>query len=126
MSQWFRSREPTHWSQAIFRGSLWSEGRIRWPAKGPEALRDALELQAGDHVGIMGVVIGLVLLGIIDRKARGQDDRAHLQLQLFRSQLVGHGPGLAGLGALHAFGADAAVDAAGRFFHGLLLLDSPG
>ena len=33
------SREPTHWSQAIFFGSVWSEGRTRCPMVGPEALK---------------------------------------------------------------------------------------
>ena len=30
-------REPTHWIQAIFLGSVWFEGRTRWPMKGPPA-----------------------------------------------------------------------------------------
>ena len=38
-SQWWMSLDPMHWSHAIFRGSLWSEGRTRWPWNGPVALR---------------------------------------------------------------------------------------
>ena len=101
-------------------GLLVVRGPDQVAGKGPGGAQDALELQAGHHVGIGGVVVGLVLLGIIDLKARRQDDRAHVQLQLFRSQLVGHRLGLAGLGALHALGANPAVDAAGRFLDGLL------
>jgi hypothetical protein len=39
LSQAFWEREPTHCSQAIFLGSAWSDGRARWPRKGPEAER---------------------------------------------------------------------------------------
>jgi hypothetical protein len=99
-------------------GLLVVRGPHQVAGKGPGGAQDALELQAGHHVGIRGIVVGIVLLGIKDRKARRQDDRAHLQLQLFRSQLVGHRQGLAGLGALHTLGANPAVDAAGRFFDG--------
>ncbi len=71
-------------------------------------------------------MIGRIFAGIVDRKARGQHHRAHVQLQFLGAQVVGHGLGLAGDGALHAFGADPAVDAAGRLGHGLLLRRSPG
>ena len=53
--------------------------------EGTGGAQDALKLQAGDHVGIGGVMVGLVLLGIIGREARRQDDRAHLQFQFFRA-----------------------------------------
>ena len=101
-------------------GLLVVRGPHQVAGKGSGGGENPLKLHAGHHVGEMGVMIGPVLLGIEGRKARRQDDRAHLQLQLFRSQLVGHRLGLAGRGALHALGADAAIDAAGRFFHGLL------
>ena len=63
-----------------------------------------------------------IFLGIVDRKARGQDHGAHVQFEGLRTHVVGHGLGLAGDGALHTFGADPAVDAAGRLGHRLILL----
>ena len=79
-----------------------------------------LKLQGGDHVGQFGVMVGRIFLGVIDRKARGQHHGAHLQVAGGGAQVVGHGLGLAGDGALHTFGADPAVDAAGRFSHRFL------
>ncbi len=82
---YFTSREPTHWSQAIFLGSLWSEGLHQVAAEGPGGGENPLELQGGDHVGITGVMVGLALAGIEGLEARGQDHGPDLAPLWFRA-----------------------------------------
>ena len=61
---YFTSREPTHWSQAIFLGSAWSEGLTRWPPKGPEAERIRSNSREVTTLGKRGVMVGLALDGL--------------------------------------------------------------
>jgi hypothetical protein len=60
LSQLFRSREPTHCSQAIF-----SVRGVRGPHQvalvGARGREDALELQTGDHVGVTSIAVGFVI-----------------------------------------------------------------
>ena len=115
------SREPTHWSQAIFLRLLVVRRPHQVAAERSGGREDALELQRGDHVGIIGVVIRLVFAGIEGLEARRQDDRPDLDLFGLGFLVVVDGPGLAGGHALHALGADAAVEAALRLPLGLFL-----
>ena len=100
-------------------GLLVVRGPDQVAGKRPGGAQDALELQAGHHVGIMGVMIGPILLGIKGLEARGHDDRAHVQLQGFGTLAMGNRPGLAYRHALHTFGADAAIETAGCLRLGL-------
>ena len=70
-----------------------------------------LELQGGDHIGQGVVMVGPALDGIKGLKPRGQDHGPDLDLFGFGLHGVVDGPGLAGGDALHALGADPAVEA---------------
>ena len=64
-------------------------------------------------------MVGVVLHGIKGLEARRHDDRAHVQLQGFGTLAMRNCPGLTDGHTLHAFGADAAVEAAGCLRLGL-------
>ena len=58
--------------------------------------------------------------GVKGLKARGQDDGPHLEVNNLALLFMVNGPGLADRHALHAFGADLAVETAGGLGAGLL------
>ena len=66
-------------------------------------------------------MVGLALDGTEGLKSRGQDHGPDLHLFGFGLHAVVDGPGLAGDDALHALGADPAVEASGRLPLGLFL-----
>ncbi len=78
--RWFSSREPAHWMKAMFFASLPSDGRRILPPVGSVRIGEALELDAGDHVGETVVAVGLDLRRVVGLPAGGPDDRADLDL----------------------------------------------
>ena len=119
MSQWFRSREPTHWSQAILLGFLVVRRPHQVPLEGTGSAQNALKLQAGDHIGQGAVLISVILLGIVRSKARGQDHRAHVNLTDLALLVEVHGAGgtefFAGLAFAALFEVNAGVRVDGIF-----------
>ena len=95
-------------------GSAWSLGRLHVAGAGSGSRQQALEFQGGDDIGVAAVAVLGLQFGVKSFKTRGQDDRPHLQGLGPGLLVVGNGPGLTGLDALHAFGTGAAVDAPGR------------
>jgi hypothetical protein len=83
---------------------------------GAGGTQQPLELHGGDHVGILAVAVKIQFPGrIVGGKTGGQNDRPHFKVKHFPLFLVGfqgHRTGAAGLHALVAFAAVAAVQAA--------------
>jgi len=58
---------------------------------GARGRENPLELQAGHHPGVIGVMISPILAGIISLEARGHDHRAHVKFLLLGALVVGDG-----------------------------------
>ena len=113
--------EPGH-----FLGLLVVRGPHQMALVGAGGGQHPLELQAGEDVGMVGVTIRGVGGGIKGGETGGQDDGPHLHFDDLLFLGVVHGLGQAGLDALVAFRADAALEAALGFGQGLGLVVSQG
>jgi hypothetical protein len=83
--------------------------------EGAAGAQDALELQAGEDVGVFAIAVSRKMAGVKRLETRRHDDRAHVQGELLVLLAVLDGAGLADRHALHAFGTDLAVQAARGF-----------
>ena len=83
---------------------------VRWAG----GAQQSLELNRSDHVGEAAPAVLRRLLGLIGLVARGQDNRAHLDVLNTLHGVVVDGVGLAGVPATQALRADAAGQATGR------------
>ena len=95
-------------------------GALHGADGGAAGAQHALVLERREDVGVAAVAVLAVLAGVVEVVAGGHDHGADVVGVLGVTLVVEQGAGTAGTDALHALGADGAVEAALGLGHGLL------